>query len=123
MGLSSSPNIFTNFMKFPIWAIKADKPDLYYIMVDPSLIDTNNFITDADVSKSQSSAVLAIIFYYLDDILGGHPSESKAWDQFYHSEKILKKLSLQTKDSKSKPLSQIQQAVGTTQKNNGLVYL
>ena len=112
MGLSSSPKIFTDFMKFPIWAIKADKPDLYYIMVDPSLINTDNFISDADIYKTHSSATLAIIFYYLDDILGGHPSESKAWDQFNHSEQILRKLSLRTKNAKAKPPAQVQQWLG-----------
>ena len=53
-----------------------------------------------------------MIFYYLDDILGGHEEESIAWKQFYHSEKILKKLSLETKQSKAKPPSQEQQWLG-----------
>ena len=112
MGLSSSPKIFTEFMKFPIWAIKMDRPDLYYVAVDPSLINLENFITDADVYKTESSAVLAILFYYLDDILGGHPIQHKAWEQFNHSEIILKQLSLQTKHTKSKPPAQVQQWLG-----------
>ena len=112
MGLSSSPKIFTEFMKFPIWAIKMDRPDLYYVMVDPQLIDPKSFIPDADVYKTESYAVLASLFYYLDDILGGHASEKKAWQQFHHSEKILKKLSLQTKEAKSKPPAQVQQWLG-----------
>ena len=112
MGLSSSPKIFTDFMNFPIWAIKNDRPDLYYIIVDPNLIDKKDFIKNADVHKIDSSMVLAITFYYLDDILGGHPDEDKAWDQFRHSEQILKKLSLQTKVSKSKIPAQIQQWLG-----------
>ena len=112
MGLSSSPKIFTDFMNFPIWAIKMDRPDLYYVMVDPELINLDSFIANADVYKTDSFAVLASLFYYLDDILGGHSSEKKAWQQFRHSEKILRKLSLQTKDSKSKPPAQIQQWLG-----------
>ena len=112
MGLSSSPNIFTEFMHFPIWAIKQDRPDLYYKEVDASLINLNNFIDESDVYKTGSSAILAILFYYLDDILGGHPIEEKAWEQFSHSEKVLKLLSLQTKSAKAKPPAQIQQWLG-----------
>ena len=112
MGLSSSPKIFTDFMNFPLWAIKNDRPDLYYITVDPTLISTKDFIKNADIHKVDSTMILAIIFYYLDDILGGHPDEPKAWEQFRHSEKILKKLSLQTKSTKSKPPAQIQQWLG-----------
>ena len=62
MVLSSSPKIFTNFMKFPIWAIKMDRPDLYYISVDPTLINLDNFISDADVYKSESEAIVSILF-------------------------------------------------------------
>ena len=112
MGLSSSPKIFTDFMSFPIWAIKMDRPDLYYVSVDPSLINVNNFINNADVYKTESHATLAILFYYLDDILGGHPLEEKAWEQFNHSEEVLRKLSLQTKETKGKPPAQIQQWLG-----------
>ena len=86
MGLSSSPNIFTEFMHFPIWAMKQDRPDLYYKEVDESLINLHNFIKDADVIKNESTAKLATIFYYLDDILGGHPIKERAWEQFSHSD-------------------------------------
>ena len=112
MGLSSSPNIFTEFMHFPIWAIKQDRPDLYYKEVDNDLINLNNFIKEADIHRNESTTTLAILFYYLDDILGGHPTKQKAWEQFSHSEKILKLLSLQTKTSKAKPPAQIQQWLG-----------
>ena len=78
MGLSSSPNIFTEFMHFPIWAMKYDRLDLYYKKVDENLINLDNFIKDADITKSGSTAKLALLFYYLDDILGGHPIEEKA---------------------------------------------
>ena len=44
---SSSPNIFTEFMHFPIWAMKQDRPDLDYKEVDESIINLNNFIKDA----------------------------------------------------------------------------
>ena len=112
MGLSSSPKIFTDFMKFPIWAIKNDRKDLYYIKVDPSTIDTNNFRKDSDITCNQSCVIMAIIFYYLDDILGGHRTKELAWKQFHHSEQILQRLSLKTKETKAKPPAQIQKWLG-----------
>ena len=112
MGLSSSPNIFTEFMHFPIWAMKQDRPDLYYKEVHESVINLDNFIKNADVTKRGSTAKIATFFYYLDDILGGHPNKEKAWEQFSHSEKVLRLLSLQTKEAKSKPPSQTQKWLG-----------
>ena len=112
MGLSSSPNIFTEFMHFPIWATKQDTPDLYYKEVDESLINLNNFIKNADVIKEGSTAILAILFYCLDDVLGGHPVKEKAWEQLSHSEKIWKLLSLQTKNTKAKPPAQMHRWLG-----------
>ena len=112
MGLSSSPNIFTEFMHFPIWAMKQDRPDLYYKEVNKDLINLDNFIKEADVTKSETAARIATLFYYLDDILGGHSVEEKAWEQFSHSEKVLKLLSLQTKNTKAKPPAQRQKWLG-----------
>ena len=74
--------------------MKQDRPDLYYKEIDDSVINLNDFTTDADVIKEGSIAMLAILFYYLDDILGEHPAKEKAWEQFSHSEKILKSFSL-----------------------------
>ena len=112
MGLSSSPKIFTDFMKFPIWAIKSDRPDLYYVQIDLRSIDPDNFMKDADFYILEDTAILAVLFYYLDDILGGHTIESMAWKQFHHTETILRRLSLRTKEAKSKPPSQIQKWLG-----------
>ena len=100
MGSSSSLRIFTEFMRFPTCAIKLDRPDLYYVNIDPDLINLDNFISDADVCKSTSSATLAMLFYYLDDILGGHPLETKAWEQFNHSGEILKNYLLEQRRQK-----------------------
>ena len=85
-------------MHFPIYAMKQDRPDLYYKEVDESLTNLNDFIKDADVNKRNSTGMLAILFHHLDDELEGHTVEDKAWEQFPHSEKILKLLSLQTKN-------------------------
>ena len=112
MGLSSSPNIFTEFMHFPIWAIKQDRPDLYYRTIDGSTFNRNNFIKEADIAKSGNLIQIATLFYYLDDILGGHPDEQEAQEQFSHSEKILQKLSLRTKEAKAKPPAQVQKWLG-----------
>ena len=103
MGLSSSPRVFTEFTKFTIWAIKMDRPDLKFVNIDTSLINVENFISNADVYKTESEAIVATLFHYLDDILRGHPNKDKAWQQFNHSESILRKLSLQTKEAKAKP--------------------
>ena len=73
-----------------------DRPEIYYVNVNSKLIDLDSFIPDADVYKTKDFARLAILFYYLDDILGCRPSKQKAWEQFRQSETILKKLSLQT---------------------------
>ena len=80
--------------------------------VDESLINLKNFINDADVKKRGSTAVLSTLFYYLDDILSGHPDNDRAWEQFSNSEKILKLPSLQTKGSKAKPPVQVQKWLG-----------
>ena len=68
MSLSSSPNIFTDFMHFPILAMKQDRPELHYEDVDESTISLNNFIKHSDVSKRGSTAILAILFYHLEDM-------------------------------------------------------
>ena len=58
-------------MHFSIWTMKQDRPDLYYKEIDESIINLNDFIKDADVIKEGSTAILAILFYYLDDTLRG----------------------------------------------------
>ncbi|MCP4910588.1 MAG: hypothetical protein GY907_07760, partial [Bacteroidetes bacterium] len=114
MGLSSSPKIFTDFMHFPIWAIKHDKPALYYQQVHPSLINLKDFRKDSDIiyDPSRDRYYMANIFYYMDDILGGHLKKKTAWKQFEHSEKILKKLGLPTKAAKARFPDQCQKWLG-----------
>ena len=70
--------------------MKQDRPDLYHKEVDESIINLNNFIKDADVIKKGSTAISTILFYYLDDVLGGNHVKDEAWEQFSHFEKILK---------------------------------
>ena len=69
-------------------------------------------IQNSDLHAKNGLTTVATIFHYLDDTLGGHQIESKAIEQFEHSEAILRKLSLRTKESKAKPPSQVQQWLG-----------
>ena len=78
MRLSSSLNVFIEFMHFSIWTIKQDRLELYNKEIDESLINVDNFINDADVVKRRSMAVLTILLHYLDDILGGYPVKDEA---------------------------------------------
>lgn len=100
-GLSSAPKIFTDFMHFPVWAIKKAAPHLYYLNVKATDVNLEHFRKFADITISKNSDVIRIpiIIYYLDDILGGHPTKEGAWQQYKHSELILRELSLQTKES------------------------
>ena len=71
MGLSSSPNIFTEFMHFPLWAIKNSKKNIFFTKVPRSSIDLNNFRKESDITVLDNDMVrIAMIFHYLDDILG-----------------------------------------------------
>ena len=72
----------------------------------------------SDIHVTDDLTTIALIFYYLDDILGGHPDRSVAWKQFNHSEQILKKLSLGTKASKAKPPCEVQQWLGKVYDTN-----
>ena len=49
--------------------MKQDRPDLYYKEVDADLINLDDFINEAHVTKRGSTAKLAILFHYLEDIL------------------------------------------------------
>ena len=108
MGLASSPKIFNDFMHFPLWAIKHDRPDLYYLSVAEQKIKLAHFREAADISLKDHRYIIAIIDYYLDDILGGHRSKAGAMQQWHHSEKVLRALNLKTKAAKGRPPCQIQ---------------
>ena len=109
MGSSSSPKIFTDFMHFSLWVMKNDNSNLYHATVEASSIDTSSFITDSGIQTRNGLTTIALIFNHLDDILGGHQQNSIAWKQLKHSETILRRRSLRTKDAIAKPPSQVQQ--------------
>lgn len=110
MGLSSSPNIFTEFMHFPIWAAKHDKTDLYFIYISSSAVNMDCFGSNADITviPINKTIRMALITYYLDDILGLHYSKALAEAQFLHVEQILNKLGLQSQAKKARPPAQQQ---------------
>jgi len=108
MGLASSPRIFTEFMHFPIWAFKHDKPHIYYKYVDVCDVNRLNFRSDSDITydSERMQYKIALVDSYVDDILGGHSCEDTAWEQWDHSEKVLNVFSLPTKADKGRPPNQ-----------------
>ena len=50
---------FIEFMHFPIWILKQDKPDLHYKEVAEPLVNLKNSIKEADVRKRGATALLA----------------------------------------------------------------
>ena len=112
MGLSSSPTIFTEYMHFPIWAIRNDNKELYEVSVPADLINLDHFRSFADIVHEDDQLIVATIFYYLDDILGGHRTLEGAQRQWLHSETILRLLNMMTKDTKGRPPAQIQIFLG-----------
>ena len=69
MGLGTAPRIFTEFMSFPIWAMKQDKPALYYLYVSADKIDRRHFSDSADLTfiPQRNQYKIALIDYYIDD--------------------------------------------------------
>ena len=112
MGLSSSPRIFTDYMHFPIWAIRNDRPELYQITAPASTLHHHHFRSDSDIQRSGENYIIATIFYYLDDILGGHRTQQGANEQWLHSESILKHFLMETKMAKGRPPAQVQIFLG-----------
>ena len=110
MGLSSSPKIFSDFMAFILWAVKHNRPEIYYITVDLHNVNLNFFRAESGlfIDFHEETVRIPLIFHYLDDILGGHCDEQIAIQQFNHTKQILNKLSLDAKASKSKPPNQKQ---------------
>ena len=78
MGLSSAPKTFTEFTDFSLWALKHNKPALYYMSVAKDSINPSHFSKDADIKFNTDTQQykIAMPTYYLDDILGGHPTKA-----------------------------------------------
>ena len=123
MGLTSSPNIFTEFMHFPLWAIAnndnlVDEPweddSLYYLTVDSRIVDTNNFRKASDLSRISDTPYfrMALIDSYVDDIFGLHLNPTKNWQQWNHSETVFRKMNLKCKEAKGRPPNQINILLG-----------
>ena len=116
MGLSSSCKIFADFMHFPIFAIRADRPDLYIKKVKKCDLNLENFNLNLcnvfPCTSDPNYVLVAWIFHYVDDIIGGHTDQKEAWEQFNHSEDVLKQLLLPTKLLKAKIPKQQQELLG-----------
>lgn len=114
MGLTSSPNIFTEFMFFAIWAVKKDDPDLYYVDIPIDKVEFLHFRQDSDIEFIADSNCfrIACIDYYVDDIFGLHYDPDIAAQQWFHSETVLSKMNLKTKMAKGRPPKQVQIFLG-----------
>ena len=114
MGATSAPNIFTEFMFFPIWAIKHDKPEIYYLDFPVEEVNFVNFRKDSDIEliKETNCFRIALIDYYVDDIFGLHTAPDITWQQWFHSETIFEKMHLKTKMAKGRPPDQLQILLG-----------
>ncbi len=114
MGLASSPRIFTEFMHFPVWAIKNDKPELYYKYIDAPKIASYVYRKDADISFDENTQQfkVALIDIYVDDLFGGHSDPTIAQQQWDHSELVLSDFGLPTKKAKGRPPNPINILLG-----------
>lgn len=112
MGLSSACNLFTEFMHFPLWAIKQSKKPLFYVTVPKQSVKVDNFIDTADITAKGSNYVIALITHYLDDILGGHRSLFLAKQQCKQVDTVLNMLGLRAQPSKNKNPAQVQDWLG-----------
>ena len=123
MGLASSPNIFTEFMHFPLWAMSNDKdlnsapwsdPTLYYMIVDSRKVDISKFREGSDIHQIDDSPFyrMCLVDSYVDDMFGLHPDEDSSWDQWNHSETVLEQMNLKCKVAKGKEPSQINVLLG-----------
>jgi hypothetical protein len=118
MGLSSSPKLFTDFMRFPIYAAShasdIDTDKLYYINVDSRLINVSVFRDVADITQIGSSQFyrMCLIDSYVDDIFGLALTEAASWQQWHHSEHIFSLMNLRCKLAKGREPARINILLG-----------
>ena len=124
MGLTSSPNLFTEFMHFPLWAIThhkglKEKPwfeddSLYYIEIDSRIIDISHFREAADLTQIGDTPIyrMALIDSYVDDIFGLHINPTKSWKQWHHSEAVFNKMNLKCQSEKGRKPAQVNILLG-----------
>ena len=106
MGLTSAPNFFTEFMFFPIWAIKDANPDIFYLTLPKEEILVDVFRKDSDIREEGENVIISLIDNYLDDIFGGHPDKLKALLQSDLVDRKLIELGLEAQTEKQKGPSQ-----------------
>lgn len=102
MGLTTAPKSFTEFMHFPIWAIKDEDRDNFYIELDKEDVNTVVFKKDSDCKIKDGKVIISLIDYYLDDIFGGHPEKAIALLQSEIVDRKLRELGLAAQIEKQK---------------------
>ena len=122
MGLSSSPNLFTEFMHFPLWAVAnhegpeemSDDESLYYLTIDSRIVDISHFREAADLTQIGSSPFyrMSLIDSYVDDIFGLHIDKAKSWLQWFHSESVFNMMNLKCKSAKGRKPAQVNILLG-----------
>lgn len=122
MGLSSSPNLFTEFMHFPLWAVAnhagpeemCSDESLYYLTIDSRIIDISHFREASDLTQIDNTPFyrMSLIDSYVDDIFGLHRDFEKSWLQWSHSESVLNMMNLKCKSAKGRKPAQINVLLG-----------
>lgn len=118
MGLSASPRLFTDFMRFPLWAAthdtEIDASTLYYITIDSRTIDITKFLPSADLKQIGTSPfyLMSCVAAYVDDIFGLALREEDAWRQWHHSESVFSKMNLRCKIQKGRPPARVNILLG-----------
>ena len=121
MGLTSSPNLFTEFMHFPLWAIanheglkELKNESLYYLTIDSREVDISHFREAADLTQIGETPFyrMSLIDSYVDDIFGLHIDPIKSWMQWFHSESVFHKMNLKCKPEKGHKPAQINILLG-----------
>lgn len=108
MGLTSSPFLFTKFMKFPLFAVTHDSDidarKQYYIDIDSRAIDISVFRPYADLTQIGTTPFYKMVLMssYVDDIFGLSRSKAQADAQWNHSESIFERMHLRCKVQKGR---------------------
>jgi hypothetical protein len=118
MGLTSSPHLFTKFMKFPLFAATHDSSidthKRYYIDIDSRSVDISVFRPCSDLTQIGTTPFyrMVLVSSYVDDIFGLALSPSQATAQWDHSEAIFERMNLRCKVKKGRPPARVNILLG-----------
>ncbi len=99
-GLASAPNIFTNFMRTPLKAIRMRNPSMSYRMISKEKVNELLIRNEPDCPVWEHYICYPLIRVYVDDIIGVHRNKHLALTQFLNTGLVLKELNLTAKESK-----------------------